>query len=515
MSGSESESADDDDDDSASSEDDTPVAPKKKSKAEISFAQRVQNVAISDDVWRAGRDLEAVLDAPREMTTLVQTTNTASLTLTLPLARAIINKSNGDTIPVPVWRKKAASKSAAPNVEEIAIEKFERYYKDIQIGSLQQPAQDGLKILAVQFEERFFADKNITNRDLIALKLDPSVNLKRVLVDKMLIARADRAYNEMYWKTERELGKDKSPNKAKKKKSRRSAARPAGSKGSLLERMQLPPDSDDDSDDISSSSDSDDDENEMPKLDALRNSKKIEAYYGDNGLFDVLALWSDQLDEQPVHALMAQRIFIDLPSESISETVFSIHENFASDLRRGLRPTYIAAMVRNNQNHHLFFDTIKDQIKTRFYQNYRPCTSSDLPGDGSGGGGGGGSSRGGSGGGGGGGSSGGGSGGGGGGGSSGGGSGGGGGGGSSGSSGGGSGGGGGGGGSSGGVAARARLATPAARAPAAREPYFQTVHGPLDPSLEYDGAAAAATAYVADADALGAWDAAMAEDDGN
>ena len=50
---------------------------------------------------------------------------------------------------------------------------------------------------------------------------------------------------------------------------------------------------------------------------------------------------------------------------------------------------------------------------------------------------------------------------------------------------------------------------------AAREPYFQTVHGPLDPSLEYDGAAAAATAYVADADALGAWDAAMAEDDDN
>ena len=49
---------------------------------------------------------------------------------------------------------------------------------------MQQPAQDGLKILAVQFEERFFADKNFTNRDLIALKLDSSVNLKRVLVGK-------------------------------------------------------------------------------------------------------------------------------------------------------------------------------------------------------------------------------------------------------------------------------------------------------------------------------------------
>ena len=287
------------------------------------------------------------------MTTLVQTTNTAPLTLTLPLAHAITKKSNGDTISVPVWRKKS-SNSAAPNVDEIATDKFERYYKDIQIEPLQQPAQDGLKILAVQFQERFFADKNITNRDLIALKADPSANIKRVLVDKMLIARADRAYNEMYWTMERELGKGKSPNKQKKKKKKswRSAARPAGSAPSLLERMQLPPDSDDDSDDVSSS-DSDDGLGEMPKLESLRDSKKLEAYYGDNGLFDVLALWSDQLDEQPVHALMAQRTFIDLPSESISETVFSIHENFASDLRRTLRPKYIAAMVRNNQNHHL------------------------------------------------------------------------------------------------------------------------------------------------------------------
>ena len=124
MSGSESESdsEDDDDDDSASSEDDTPVAPKKKSKAEISFAQRVQNVAISDDVWRAGRDLEAVLDAPREMTTLVQTTSQASLSLTLPLARQIINKCGADMVAVPVWRK--VSTPTIGSVEELALDKY-------------------------------------------------------------------------------------------------------------------------------------------------------------------------------------------------------------------------------------------------------------------------------------------------------------------------------------------------------------------------------------------------------
>ena len=101
MSGSESE--DDDDDDSASSDDDTPVAPKKKStKAEVSFAQRVQKVAFGDNIWRTGCDFEAVLDSIREMTMLVQTTSQAPLLLTHSLARQIINKCGVGTIAVPV-----------------------------------------------------------------------------------------------------------------------------------------------------------------------------------------------------------------------------------------------------------------------------------------------------------------------------------------------------------------------------------------------------------------------------
>ena len=111
----------------------------------------------------------------------------------------------------------------------------------------------------------------------------------------------------------------------------------SSAKKSMLNPMlQADDDSDDDDDELG----------EIPKLDALRNSKKLDAFYGDNGLFDVLAFWSSQLDIQPVHALMAQRVFIDLPSESISETVFSIHENFASDLRQSLRSKYISFFWR-------------------------------------------------------------------------------------------------------------------------------------------------------------------------
>ena len=77
----------------------------------------------------------------------------------------------------------------------------------------------------------------------------------------------------------------------------------------------------------------------------------------------------------------------------ISETVFSTHENFAADTRRNLRSEYIAAMVRCNRNHGLFFDKTKHLIQQRYYyyQKYRqhnaPSDSSCVGSSGGGGGG--------------------------------------------------------------------------------------------------------------------------------
>ena len=83
---------------------------------------------------------------------------------------------------------------------------------------------------------------------------------------------------------------------------------------------------------------------------------------------------------------MAQRVYIDLPSESISETVFSTHENFASDLRKMLRPVFISTMVRCNRNHALLFEKIKHKIKPRYFEKHRSeTTSSGATGNGSGG----------------------------------------------------------------------------------------------------------------------------------
>ena len=56
---------------------------------------------------------------------------------------------------------------------------------------------------------RFFEDKNVCDRDLLALKLDPTVDIRAVLVKKALIARAEKIYIETFTATERELGKEK------------------------------------------------------------------------------------------------------------------------------------------------------------------------------------------------------------------------------------------------------------------------------------------------------------------
>ena len=47
---------------------------------------------------------------------------------------------------------------------------------------------------------------------------------------------------------------------------------------------------------------------------------------------------------------MAKRFFVDLPSEGVSESTFSIHANFATDLRANADPASISDMVFCHQN---------------------------------------------------------------------------------------------------------------------------------------------------------------------
>ena len=153
----EDDSDSDDDDNSDDENDGERLVTKKKSKSQLSHSQRTQRISLSDDTWRAGRDLEAALKLPHDMTTYVQTTRIASLSVTLPLARAIMNQSESDTITVPMWRKTAISSNGL--AEDGTLTAFERYYKNAKIKSLQDCAADAPPIIASEFEARFFADK--------------------------------------------------------------------------------------------------------------------------------------------------------------------------------------------------------------------------------------------------------------------------------------------------------------------------------------------------------------------
>ena len=105
---------------------------------------------------------------------------------------------------------------------------------------------------------------------------------------------------------------------------------------------------------------------EMQLLNDLRkkgqeNPAFFEPYMVD-GKIDMLKLAQCSEAERPVHHRMTQEIFADLLSEGVSESTFSTHAAFATDLRKNTRPEIVAKMVFCNRNFALLFGTIKSKI---------------------------------------------------------------------------------------------------------------------------------------------------------
>ena len=67
---------------------------------------------------------------------------------------------------------------------------------------------------------------------------------------------------------------------------------------------------------------------------------------------------------------MAKRFFVDLPSEGVSESTFSIHANFATDLRANADPAGISDMVFCHQNDAWLYGRVKDKVKKRYTSKY-------------------------------------------------------------------------------------------------------------------------------------------------
>ena len=163
------------------------------------------------------------------------------------------------------------------------------------------------------------------------------VDYKKVLVDPVLIARANRVFSKAMNATEREL--EGSPNPRSKKTARKNA-RPSSSVGELLAMLEDDDaDEDDDDDDDEDSSDEDVEAmNPMGMLNALRalkgRAKEREvAKYSIGGKFSLLKFLSDERTPQKVVFTKGRRVLCDPAGQSVSESTFSIHAAFSDNLR--------------------------------------------------------------------------------------------------------------------------------------------------------------------------------------
>ena len=110
---------------------------------------------------------------------------------------------------------------------------------------------------------------------------------------------------------------------------------------------------------------------EMESLTQLRRSPdKLDQLKAEDGRFDMFKLADETRSERPVHYMMTQEVFVDLLSEGVSESCFSTHANFGTDLRKSTDPKVVAKMVFCNRNHDLLWESIQERIKSRYVAKF-------------------------------------------------------------------------------------------------------------------------------------------------
>lgn len=80
----------------------------------------------------------------------------------------------------------------------------------------------------------------------------------------------------------------------------------------------------------------------------------------------MLKFFSKEGENHPVPKRMSQRHHIDLPSEAVSESTFSTHAAFATDLRASTAPEVIADLVYCHRNDALLWSRVKGKVKDRY-----------------------------------------------------------------------------------------------------------------------------------------------------
>ncbi|KAK7236215.1 hypothetical protein SO694_00060248 [Aureococcus anophagefferens] len=301
-----------DDEDSPPSDDDDDERPKLSKKKAMDEAKLMKRTPTPAQ-WNLARQMLPVLLKVKEFNKLVQYSTVPTTDRTLPMARQLLRSLEKKS-----WS--IESKDLLPEVRE------------------------AISIMISQVKERFFAPGMVTDRDMIALHMNPLVKVSDA-GEKTKLSEVES-------------------NRTKRSKGEKS----------LLDQAF---------DDLDGSSDDDAsmdvDACEMTWLDELRSTPKKERkdrFEFKAGLdgekhFSALQFYSKLRMRAPVHAAMAQQIFADEATEAVSERSLSIHSLYTSKLRKALQGKVIAPMLRCKANHDLFFEEIKAKIYERYFRKYR------------------------------------------------------------------------------------------------------------------------------------------------
>ncbi|KAK7232128.1 hypothetical protein SO694_000313104 [Aureococcus anophagefferens] len=267
--------------------------------------------------WNLARQMLPVLLKVKEFNKLVQYSTVPTTDRTLPMARQLLRSLEKKS-----WS--IESKDLLPEVRE------------------------AISIMISQVKERFFAPGMVTDRDMIALHMNPLVKVADVFGGGSAGDAASKAATQLY-----------SAFKGEK---------------SLLDQAF---------DDLDGSSDDDAsmdvDACEMTRLDELRSTPKKERkdrFEFKAGLdgekhFSALQFYSKLRMRARGPRGHGAADLRRRATEAPSERSFSIHSLYTSKLRKALQGKVIAPMLRCKANHDLFFEEIKAKIYERYFRKYR------------------------------------------------------------------------------------------------------------------------------------------------
>ena len=339
---------------------------KKKSKApakkKVSHETKVLKYTPTADSFDEAAQLQAALNFPRQLTKLTQAPKKPTLNAKYSLAATLVESSKGDLV-VKKWQRTHAGESA----------RYKRVDAVIDEDDIVECASECRRIYAEQMTTRVLEMDD--ERAMIAAMMDPSIGDPQLMFGDALYAKMKAAYSKCYHETEAELGlaPEAAPRAEKKQKTDAHSqdlfgAMIAHSRGSSSSSASAIADGENASGPRKMT--------EMETLQALREAPEQHAMYQTDGRMDMFKLADLTEKTRPVHYRMTQRIFADNLSEAVSESCFSTHACFATDLRSTTRPEVIAMMVFANRNHSLLFHRIRTKIWKRYKSKFYSGASS-------------------------------------------------------------------------------------------------------------------------------------------